>query len=264
MAVGMATDRGDTWRMWDRVAPLLLLLQVATPALVRGDAAEPDARDEENDDLARGRRLYACRSLVELLHRDVDASEKHPLRLAEHPVPDGEASCDDYRKVAGMLDAGEASGAESGTLGGHRAVARSDGPHGSGHFWDVQLAVVRDGGQKIGACLLTSTTGWRNVGHDSAAGFGPWRMLVKDRFVLWSTLVVGAAEYDSLLLPLVYRLEGSTLVLDSAATLAEIRRFGSVFARLHDRAVVERVMHRGAAAAYSAFGAGSACRTRRR
>jgi hypothetical protein len=148
---------------------------------------------------------------------------------------------------------------ERGTLGGHAAAVLSDGPHGSGHYWDLTLAITLEG-RTLGACWSTSTSGWRNLPDEGRRKIGRWHVLVEDRLNVWSTLVAGAAESESLIIPLVFRLAADKVQLDRPATLKEIDRVGRVYATVatrRDDPAPE--MHRAAAAAYRSVVADTGC-----
>ena len=208
---------------------------------------------------------YDCSSLAATLRAGLDDAAHHPLALANPaPTTGGEASageaCDDFARAARAL-AHPDRDAERGTLAGHRAAAWSDGPHGSGHYWNVALAVDLGGGRVVGACVVTPTPGWRNLSDRGHRLFGRWRTLAGDRFVVWTTLAAGEAEYESLIYALVYRLRGDALELDRAATLHELDRMGRVYATAPSRPgdVEAAALHRAAAAAYRALVDGTSC-----
>ena len=208
---------------------------------------------------------YDCSSLAAALRAELDAAEHHPLALANPATTTGgEASaaeaCDDFARAARALAHSDRD-AERGTLAGHHAAAWSDGPHGSGHYWNVALAVDLGGGRVVGACVTTPTTGWRNLSERGHRLFGRWRALGGDRFVVWTTLSAGEALYESLIYAHVYRLRGETLELDRAATLREIDRMGRVYATAPSRPddAEAAALHRAAAAAYRALVDGASC-----
>jgi hypothetical protein len=207
---------------------------------------------------------YTCAAFEEQIAKELRAVEAHPVALATPArMVGGEGAgqrCDDFERAVRALDH-PAPEAERGTIGGRRAAVWTDGPHGSGHFSTVTLAVELDG-RRVGACFTTSTSGWRNLSEVGHRGFGAWHTLVDGRLLLWDGVVAGAAEYESLLSALVYRLRGDVLALDRAATLREIGRMGRVYANDasarpgDDEALA---MHRAAAAAYRALAGGAAC-----
>ena len=217
---------------------------------------------------ARPAQAHDCASLAAALRAELDAAEHHPIALANPATTTGgEASagepCDDFARAARALAHADRD-AEGGTLGGHRAAAWSDGPHGSGHYWNVALAVDLGGGRVAGACVATPTTGWRNLSDRGHRLFGRWRTLAGDRFVVWTTLTAGEALYDSLIYALVYRLRGDSLELDRAATLREIDRMRRVYATAPSRPddAEAAALHRAAAAAYRALADGASCASR--
>jgi hypothetical protein len=208
---------------------------------------------------------YTCASVLESVRADLRAAEANAIALANPALrAAGEEGagerCDDFSRAAAALRK-PTNGVESGTLGGRHAVVFTDGPHGSGHFSTVTVAVELDG-RVVGACFSTSTSGWRNLSDGGRRLFGVWRTLVDDRLLVWSGLAAGAAEYESLISALVFRLRGDALVLDRAATGKEIGRMGRVYAtpaaaRADDDEAA--ALHRAAAAAYRALATGGAC-----
>ena len=231
----------------------LALLPAAAPA---APAASP------SDD------AYACGPILALLQADVKEAAHASLALS--PPPDQRGDVDDGRCDAGAFDharralhAKAGAGAEVGRLGTHRAAVWSDGPHGSGHFWQLAIAVELDG-RAVGTCAGTATAGWRNIPGDGVRVIGTWQALVGGELVVWRELAAGhGSEAECLIDPVVYRLDERThaLVLDVDATRAAIARFGRAYAKiatLRDDPAPE--LHRGAAAAYAAFAAGGTCR----
>jgi len=201
--------------------------------------------------------------MLATLRKDLREEEAHRVALQSPALPDrqqfGEKDCDDFDRAWQAIHGRAGANAESGRLGGHRAVVLSDGPHGSGHFWSLTLAVELEG-RTVGSCMTTSTSGWRNLSPQGHRLFGHWRTLSDGRLHVWSTLVAGAAEIESLLVPYVYRVSEGALVLDHAATVTEIGRFGQLYARAAElRNDERRSMHQAAADAYRSFAAGTDC-----
>jgi hypothetical protein len=205
---------------------------------------------------------YQCAGVLAQLRTELRDAQLIPLDDPPLVAFDEEragARCDAFEPVARALRGGGSRRLERGTIGGHRAALSSDGPHGSGHFWDLTLAIDLEG-KTVGACPMTATSGWRNLPADGTRLFGQWRALADDRLLLWTTLAIGASEWESLIVPLVYGLSDRALVVDRAATLAAIGRFAHAYARVaalpDDRA---RAMHRVGAAAYGALADSKAC-----
>lgn len=231
------------------VVVALALLPAAAPAATPGDD------------------VHACGTILALLQADVKDAAHASLALS--PPPDQRGDVDDGRCGAGgfesarrALHAKPGASVEAGRLGTHRAAVWSDGPHGSGHYWQLAIAVELDG-KPVGTCAGTETTGWRNIPSDGVRVIGTWQTLVGGELVVWRTLASGHGLFESLIDPVVYRLDERThaLVLDVDATRAAIGRFGQAYAKiatLRDDPAPE--LHRGAAAAYAAFAAGAACR----
>jgi hypothetical protein len=232
------------------VVVALALLPAAAPA------ATP--RDE----------VYDCASILALVQADVKDAAHASLALSPPPdqrgdVDDGRCDAGEFEHARGALHAKPGASVEAGWIAKHRAAVWSDGPHGSGHFWQLAIAVELDG-RAVGTCVGTATAGWRNIPGDGVRVIGTWQTLVGGELVVWRELAAGhGSEAESLIDPVVYRLDGRThaLVLDGDATRAAIARFGHAYARiatLRDDPAPE--LHRGAAAAYAAFAAGAACR----
>jgi hypothetical protein len=232
---------------WQRRAVQRALVVVGVAVLASVGASTPAHADER----------YTCAALLEQLRVDLRDEEAGPIRLTDPPTEHDESSggtvgepCD------GFDDAGDV---QRGRLDGRRATARSDGPHGSGHFWRVFVA-VQDRGTVVGACFSTVTTWWRNLPDAGRARFGKWRLFHGNAVHVWSTLVAGGDEWSSVMLPLVLRLDKDQLALDRAATTVEIARAGRNYAkvaRMRDDPAPE--LHRAAAAAFAAFAAGTDC-----
>lgn len=228
----------------------LAMLPAAAPAATPGDYA------------------YACAPILALLQADVKEATHASLVLSPPPdqrgdVDDGRCDADGFEHARKALHAKPGTGVEAGRLGMHRAAVWSDGPHGSGHFFQLAIAVELDG-HAVGTCLGTATAGWRNIPSDGVRVIGTWQTLVGGKLVVWRELAAGhESELESLIDPVVYRLDerAHALVLDGDATRAAIARFGRAYARIAAlRDDPEPDLHRGAAAAYAAFAAGTACR----
>jgi hypothetical protein len=205
---------------------------------------------------ARADDRYTCAAFLDQLRADLRDEAAHPLALTDPPTERTESG---DTKAAACEGFDIVEGSERGRLDGRRATARSDGPHGSGRFWTVFVA-VQDHGRVIGACFTTTTSWWRNLPDAGRARFGAWRLFHGNALHVWSTLVVGADEWSSVMLPLVLRVSKDQLALDLAATTAEIKRAGGNYAkvaRMGDEPAPE--MHRAAAEAFAAFAAGTDC-----
>lgn len=207
---------------------------------------------------------YSCRMVLRTLRARVSSRAaqsiplQNPARRARGDENSGER-CKGFRSVKQALHEKAGRDIERGQLGGHRAAVLTDGPAGSGHYWDLVLAVEVDD-QAVGTCLTVSTAGWRNIPQSANASFPAWNMLAEDRFFLRDDLSVGDAVPDAALVPLVYSLVNGALVLDLAATKREIGRFAEKYAAMstqHDDR--DPKLHRVAAAAYRAYVADAGC-----
>ena len=220
--------------------------------------------------IALGRAAHAdtdCAHVLAHLDHEVAEASTRPIKLANPPVDaDGQRCADaaDTRGREGDVEGGSVTDAptvETGTLSGDRATVRSDGPHGSGRYWGIDVRVVI-GGHQLGACMQTSTTWWRNLPNAARKSLGTWHVLDSGAFSLWDTLAIGESEWESLALPLVYRVSKNQLSLDRKLTTSAIARFG----RMYRDAVADadddaRAMHVSAAAAYAAFATQGTCKT---
>lgn len=115
-----------------------------------------------------------------------------PIALASAPSwPDGSGlsgECGHFAEVRGALERSERIGSvELGSLGRHRAAAQTLGPGGSGRFWEVTIA-VNTGRVIAGACLETSTVGFRTAMLVRDRLPSEWHALQNDQFVVWSSL----------------------------------------------------------------------------
>ncbi|MBL9040928.1 MAG: hypothetical protein JNM83_04975 [Myxococcales bacterium] len=237
---------------------ILLVCCIEYPSL-----ASCDTLDVGNDNrMAR----HDCSSVLKQLRADVRNEETRAIPLQTPGLKarddlDGDAGkpCADFERVKHALHGSSVSDIERGLLGGKRAAVLSDGPHGSGHYWQLTLAVQMND-QVVGACLITKTAGWRNIPAKGLPHFGQWHSLSNDRFRLWSELVAGESQSQSLIIPLVFRLSKRTLVLDLSATRIELGLFGEKYAALSTmRKDGASDLHRAAAAAYRAFSLGVEC-----
>lgn len=239
--------------LWIALAGLTL------PRLASGDGKESARRDWDNP-------RYDCATLLAQLRADIQKEASRPLPLttqAQNVRGDfaGEpgSPCDSFAQVKRALHGRGGGAIERGLLDGHRAAIRSDGPHGSGHYWSLAVAVEVEG-RALGVCLSTKTAGWRNIPPPARKTFGTWHTLDGDRFHLWAELVAGGAESQSLIEPMIFRIEDHALVLDHETTRAEIGRFAKKYSAMstlpEDQAAG---MHRAAAAAYHAFATGTSC-----
>jgi hypothetical protein len=215
-----------------------------------------------------GRAAHAdtdCEHVFARLDHDVAEASAHPIELASPPLDaDGQRCSDAAGTTRSEGEVGIVTDVETGTLSGDRATVRRDGPHGSGRYWGIDLRVVI-GGRELGACMLTSTTWMRNLPQASRKSLGVWHVLDGGAFSLWNTLAVGGSEWESLALPLVYRLSKHQLVLDRTLTTSAIARFGRMYrdaAAVADDDDDARDMHVSAAVAYAAFATHSACKTK--
>jgi hypothetical protein len=156
--------------------------------------------------------------------------------------------------------------AGTGDLDGTRAAVVATGPNGSGHFWNVGIAV---GAPPLVACVTTSTAAWRNIGGNAAVSklfprFDP--LAVPHRFTLWTNINSLPPNDEGrdiapslLLLPMVFRLAGERLEVDLDATKRELRAWGDRYARAAAGKDDFAALHRAAAAAYRAFAEGTDC-----
>jgi hypothetical protein len=195
-----------------------------------------------------------CAHVLERLDQQVAEAIANPINLAATPVDSEGEPCVD-------TDGSDAEPTvETGTLSGHRATVRRDGPAGSGRYWGIDVRVAI-GGHQLGACMQTSTTWWRNLPDDTRKRLAPWHVLGRGTFSVWETLAVGESEWESLALPLVYRVSKQQLVLDRKRTTSAIAQFGRVY---RDAATIAddgaRAMHLSAAAAYAAFATHGKCK----
>lgn len=200
--------------------------------------------------LALGHEAHAepdCTHVLERLDQQIAEAAANPIKLAATPV-------DSEGEPCGDADGDAEPTIETGTLSGHRATVRRDGPAGSGRYWSIDVGVAI-GGHQLGACMQTSTTWWRNLPDETHKRLAPWQTLGGGAFVLWGTLAVGDSEWESLALPLVYRVSKQQLVLDRKRTTNAIAQFGRVYrdaaSAAEDNA---RGMHQTAAAAYATHG----------
>jgi hypothetical protein len=96
------------------------------------------------------------------------------------------------------------------------------GPEGSGRFWTITVGVSEQSGSRPshGACMLTSTVGWRNLQRYSKGPL-PWADDVdhdgRAEFILWDSFPLrdGASMAEFGLVAWIYHVADSgSLVLD--------------------------------------------------
>ena len=200
---------------------ILLVCCIEYPSL-----ASCDTLDVGNDNrMAR----HDCSSVLKQLRADVRNEETRAIPLQTPGLKarddlDGDAGkpCADFERVKHALHGSSVSDIERGLLGGKRAAVLSDGPHGSGHYWQLTLAVQMND-QVVGACLITKTAGWRNIPAKGLPHFGQWHSLSNDRFRLWSELVAGESQSQSLIIPLVFRhVEDHSLAQNAVGTHQDV------------------------------------------
>jgi hypothetical protein len=144
----------------------------------------------------------------------------------------------------------------------HRVALFRRGPEGSGRYWENTIAIHLGGGEIVGICITTATTGFRTV---ATIGFLKWTPFdatdpTNARLVLWDSVLSADETLGSVLFAHAYRLQGKKLVLDHQATEREIRRLANKYARLGGRRgnPFSR-LHAAAARALSVFAAGKTC-----
>jgi hypothetical protein len=100
--------------------------------------------------------------------------------------------------------------------GGIAAELTVDGPNGSGRFLSLGLT-VKTGTTTRYACMMGSTVGWRHM-YPVANQLAPLPFLAdvdldgSAEVVVWDRLPWGDSESDNALFPVVYVLDGDTLV----------------------------------------------------
>lgn len=118
-----------------------------------------------------------------------------------------------------------------------------DGPHGSGRFEALGFAV----GSRY-YCTLASTVGWRSLSPAAQRALSPIPWTFDGLLVVWSRLSFGDSEMANALAPVVYRVDGTSLVRDDARgaklahRVAEAYRDSSIECR---GAVIDALEHWG-------------------
>lgn len=139
------------------------------------------------------------------------------------------------RALNGSADGGTLGSAGKDTtffveqLGHLPAAVQLIGPGGSGRFWEMTIAVQRDG-RVVGACLTTSTVGFRQA--QKVREFLPpqWQPLQGGRLVLWTSLGFGPSPAAQLLVPIAFKHVGDSLVVDRRATARLVSAFADAYA----------------------------------
>lgn len=250
-------------------APLFLataLLAIAAPS------ADSEAGQQPEDSTPG----YSCEEIRAGLEGIWEVNPEIPLTDPPEPVDDTLAKCSPTpaRVLEGKTLLGlkgrdsnqteERPELELGTVSGRQVAVQRDGPGGSGRYWEVAVA-VKSGKRTIGACLITTTLGWRNVARygnqfiswKALGGKGETARLV----IMQSPPARGdATNSEFLLIPEVYRLDGDRLVVDRDATRNEAARYAGAYERLSQiRDNPFAKLHDAAAAAYRAFSKSTAC-----
>lgn len=212
--------------------------------------------------------LPTCRGIYAHLKSEIESMRDIPLehsaRESWHSDEPGRA-CDHYGEVQSVLlsrgDAGTESEIAFGMLGSRRAAVQLSGPGGSGRFWDVTIAVEGERGT-VGACLTTSTVGFRSATEVREHLPRKWEPLKDDRFVLWTSIAAGdsGSSADTVLVPVVFQLKGGVLTVDPRATARAIGQFGEAYATCQKREC--QVLLKPAAQAFTAWAQGRACPSR--
>ncbi len=114
---------------------VLLTCCVAHPLPALGRETERDSED---------RRRFACATLLAQLRADLRKEASHAIPLGAQGLltrdenADGaSAPCEDFQRAKQALRGPAGPEIERGVLGGRRAAVLSDGPHGSGHYWQL-------------------------------------------------------------------------------------------------------------------------------
>lgn len=163
-----------------------------------------------------------------------------PARIALQPMPaPGAALPDDCPPdfEPARLLAAPCADCDQGELArGRHAVLEVVGPDGSGRFVGLGLAV--DGPTPGFACATASTVGWRHLYPvaDQLAPL-PWLADVAPahagvEWIAWHRLPWGDSELDNALVPVVYALDGDTLVRRDDHARALAHRVAAAYATL--------------------------------
>lgn len=225
-----------------------------------GAASEEEARQFEVTQ-------PTCSRVFEAVKEASSESRELSLAAAAIHAPAGDdpgEACDDYPRVKAALTTKlNDKDVEIATMERHRVALFRRGPEGSGRYWENTIAIDLGGGEIVGGCITTATTGFRTV---SRLGFLEWTPFdatdpINARLVLWDSVLSGDETLGSVLFAQAWRLQGKKLVFDHQASRRENRRLATKYAQLGGRRgnPFSR-LHAAAAKALSAFAAGKTCR----
>jgi hypothetical protein len=225
-----------------------------------GAAAEEEARQFELTQPTCSRVLNAVKvALPESRELSLAAAAIHALGADE-----AGAACDDYpRAKTALTTKRNDKDVEIATMERRRVALFRRGPAGSGRYWENTIAIDLGGGEIVGICITTATTGFRTVATPDFLKWTPFDATdpTDARLVLWDSVLSADETLGSVLFAHAYRLQGRKLVLDHQATEREIMRLATNYARLGGGLgnPFSR-LHAAAARALFAFAAGKSCR----
>lgn len=175
-------------------------------------------------------------SACPLFWNELYAPPQIPLLVWGTDLPD---DCPDFDATLLLAPGGcVAPDCISTTLDGQPTAFVMEGPAGSGRFASLALAV---GGKTTRfACIGASTVGWRHL-YNVAEQLAPlpWFDDVdsdgRSELVAWQRLPWGNSEYDNGMVPIVYALEGETLVRHDELGVALRKKVAGAYRTLASR-----------------------------
>jgi hypothetical protein len=168
--------------------------------------------------------------------------------------------CASFAQLAGAANKPTDERIEFGKFGDKDAAVFSDGPQGSGRYWNISVAI--DANAPGGICFKTSTVGFRHFGAAKAfALVGPWRLLQGQLLHIWTDISIGSSNVDTALFTRVFRLNGSVLTFDATASKAELAQWASRYQALEAAGVGLLLAPQYAAISrgYNAFASDTKC-----
>ena len=156
--------------------------------------------------------------------------------------------------LSGVCQLGADARTDTRTHRNSQLTVETEGPNGSGRFWSLHVTLQDSGQPPRGACVETSTVGWRTLQGTidtplpftaDADGDGALEL------VLWSSFAIGSqgTMAENAIIAWVYERDGDRLRLDLPLTRSRARDIADAYRRPTARPDALLAQHRGEAAA---------------
>lgn len=225
------------------------LLAILTPSLVAasiayssvGWASAPHHDEQE---------APSASSLAALVRAEVRRQLAEPIQLRD-PIDSSVNQCSEFSELLTASQIVDNSLSQRGEISAKPALALLSGPSGSGQYW-TNWIVVLSAAKRIGGCIPSKSAGLRSIPSALRRRLPSRKPFQRGRLILWTEIVVGATETESLLFPSAYRLQGDSLVVDNDMLRIQMRRFAKAYGAI-SRAPSDQhsKLHRAASRAYS-------------